>query len=76
MKVYKDREYYLHWKRNPETWNSDLKTLKKEKRVEKYQNGWYTQVIANYTGDFQIVDCTCDKEGNFHPIFTSNLKPF
>ena len=71
------KTYLLHWSRNPFTWNEDLKDLISKKKVEKINGRYYTKVIAHMSGNFYIVDCTCDQEtDDFYPINTSLLKPY
>ena len=69
-------EYLLHWKNNPCTWNDSLSSIKKRKDIVKIKGRYYTIVIAHYTGDFFIVDCTCDSKGNYYPIYADLLKPY
>lgn len=76
MYIKKGREYLLHWKNNMTYRNENLEDLKRKGVVMKMKGRYYTTVIAHYTGDFNIVDCTLDKEGNFYPVHTSLLKPF
>lgn len=75
MKVRKGCPYLLHWKDNPFWWNENLDAIKDLKNVVKKNGRYYTIVFPHYTGDFEVVDCTCDKyTGDFYPIHTSLLK--
>lgn len=74
-KIHAGVEYLLHWRNNPNTWNEDLETLKFNNRVEKINKRYYTRVVAHFTGNFAVVDCTCnERTGDFYSINTSNLK--
>jgi hypothetical protein len=74
-KIRENEEYYLLWTRNPDTWNDNLNDLKLKRRVFKVGKRYYTKVTAHYSGNFNIVDCTCNNDtGDFYPIYTSNLK--
>jgi hypothetical protein len=77
MKIRQGEEYLLHWTRNPDTWNDNLKDLINNNRVIKINKRYYTKVIPHYSGTFNIVDCTCNiKTGDFYPINVSNLKEY
>lgn len=71
--INKDIPMLLHWTRNPSTWNSTLKNLKKQKKVILQNRKYYSIVYPHYSGYFSIVDCTTDKDGNYYPINTDNL---
>jgi len=74
MKVYKGHKYLLEWKHNPFYWNKNIKEIKKDPSITKEDNYYYTTVISHFTGNFSIVDCTCDIEtGDFYPIQTELL---
>ena len=75
-KINSSEEYYLFWKYNPAIWNENLETLKRKGVVTKINGRYYSKVTAHYSGDFEVVDCTCDNKGNFYPIYTDNLKQF
>ena len=74
MKIREGEAYLLHWKKNPTTWNEDLKDLKRRPNIIRRNKQYYTVVYAHYTGTFDIVDCTCDSKGNNYPIYTNHLK--
>ena len=74
MRINKGRAYLLHWRNNPSVWNDDLKELKRTKKVILRNGKYYTKVVPHYTGDFYMVDCTCDNKGNSYPIISDLLK--
>ena len=73
MKVHKGFKYLLEWESNPFYWNKDIKEIKKDPEIIEVDDYYYTTVISHFTGDFSIVDCTCEKTGNFYPIATELL---
>ena len=73
MKTIKGKKYLLHWTLNPATYNEKLEDLIKSNQVQKIKGEYYTIVTARFTGNFNVVDCTLDKKGNFYPINTDNL---
>jgi hypothetical protein len=73
-KIRKGETYLLHWKRNPALWNDDLKKLISHNIVKKINKQYYSRVVAHYTGQFDVVDCTCNNKGDYYPIMVCNLK--
>jgi hypothetical protein len=76
MIFHSTRFYFLHWKKNRATQNTDLKTLIAEGTVKKINGKYYTTVYPHLTGDSKVmvtVDCTCDSQGNNYPVPTSDL---
>ena len=73
-KVREGEKYLLHWRKNPSTWNDNLKDLIETEKVIRINKQYYTIVISHYTGSYSVVDCTCDNKGNVHPIMVCNLK--
>lgn len=72
------KEYLLHWEDNPCFWNNDesdmLRISLTNPQVVEIDGKYYTKVKPHYTGEFEIVDCTCDYyTGDFYPIHTDLL---
>jgi hypothetical protein len=68
------KDYYLHWSNNPAYWNDNLENLKKKNIVHKVNGKYFTIVTCHYSGDFSIIDCTCNLDnGDFYLIDTENL---
>jgi len=68
-------KYLLRWRSNPFYWNKSLKEIKKDRYVIESRGRYYTLVEANFTGDFNAVDCICDMNtGDYYPVNTSLLK--
>jgi hypothetical protein len=74
MTIIEGNQYLLHWRKNRAMWNDNLKDLIKANKVVKRNNRYYSIVTAHYSGDYSIVDCTCDDNGDFYPVNTSDLR--
>ena len=71
------KKYLLHWRRNPFYWNRSLREVKKDRYTVRQKGRFYTIVEAHFTGDFNVVDCTCDfNDGSYYPINTELLRMY